>query len=178
MIAHPSLNGDALSKLEIKDRPEPSLLVSLLVKSPPKDEAIAEQWFGALSGHIAGCQILHIARLIFVYLSLPSIDFSPIELGRLSQTPIVPTRHVPRIAKGERPAKQAIRWLPPNQCYFAGDARAQFHSKLFTFVDFGSRANAFLSACGTRHEPSVEEVIKILLDDPHQFYELADGRDK
>lgn len=109
---------------------------------------------------------------------LPSADFSLAELKHLSQTPIVPTKHVPRIVKGSHPVKQGIRWLPPNQCYFAGDARAQFHSKLFSFVDFGSLANAFLSACGTKHEPSVEEVIDILLDNPHQFYELADGRDR
>ena len=54
LIAHPSLNADALTKLKIKDRPEPSALVTLLAKTPPKDEATAQQWFGALAGHIAG----------------------------------------------------------------------------------------------------------------------------
>jgi hypothetical protein len=90
--------------------------------------------------------------------------------------PIVPTKHIPRNMIGVQAS--GIRWLPPIQCYFAGDARAQFHSKLFSFIDFGSRGNAFLSACGTKHEPSVEEVAHILLDDPHRFYELADGRDR
>jgi hypothetical protein len=90
--------------------------------------------------------------------------------------PIVPTRHTPCI--GKEVQASGLRWLPPNQCYFAGDSRAQFHSKLFSFIDFGSRANTFLSACGTKNEPSVEEVTRILLDNPNQFYELADGRDK
>ncbi len=72
----------------------------------------------------------------------------------------------------------AIRHLPPTQCYFKGDSQAQFHSKLFTFVDFGTTANAFLSACGVKHEPSVEEVAKILLDNPRRCYELAEVRAK
>lgn len=71
-----------------------------------------------------------------------------------------------------------IRHLPPTQCYFKGDSQAQFHSKLFTFVDFGATANAFLSACGVKHEPSVEEVTKILLENPRKFYDLAEGREK
>ncbi|CDO69003.1 hypothetical protein BN946_scf184834.g10 [Trametes cinnabarina] len=71
----------------------------------------------------------------------------------------------------------AIRHLQPTQCYFKGESQAQFHSKLFTFVDFGTTANAFLSACGVKHEPSVEEVTKILLENPRRFYELAEGRE-
>jgi hypothetical protein len=58
---------------------------------------------------------------------------------------------------------------------FGTDSKGRFHSKLFTFVDFGALANAFLSACGTKHEPSVEEVAQILLADPYKFYELAGG---
>src|ERR1700735_3581624 len=104
------------------------------------------------------------------------LDFSPMELKRLSQMPIVPTKLLPHIGKGSQ--TPGLHWLPPNQCYFARDSRAQFHSKLFSFVDFESQANAFLSACGTKNEPSVEEVTRILLDNPHQFYELADGHDK
>lgn len=72
-------------------------------------------------------------------------------------------------------AGPSVRWLPPSQCYLAGETHAAFHSKLFTFVDFGSAANAFLTACGTRNQPSVEEIAKILLADPRQFYQLAQG---
>ena len=73
---------------------------------------------------------------------------------------------------------QSIGWLPPNQCFFGGESEAHFHSKLFLFVDFGALANNFLSACGAKSQPSVEEVVQILLADPRKFYELADGRDK
>jgi|SRR5882762_7332530 hypothetical protein len=98
------------------------------------------------------------------------------ELKRLSQMPIVPAKHIPHLVKGAKTS--GLRWLPPSQCYLAVDSQDQFHSKLFSFVDFGSRANTFLTACGTKNEPSVEEVTRILLDNPHQFYDLADGRDK
>jgi hypothetical protein len=39
-------------------------------------------------------------------------------------------------------------------------------------------ANGFLSVCGTKREPSVEEIAQILLANPRKFYELADGREK
>lgn len=69
----------------------------------------------------------------------------------------------------------SLRWLPATQCFFGGDANPSFHSKLFVFVDFGTVANGFLSACGTKHSPSIEEVAQMLLDRPHQFYELTGG---
>jgi hypothetical protein len=49
---------------------------------------------------------------------------------------------------------------------------------LFVFVDFGTSANSFLKACGTKGEPSVEEIVQILLKNPRAFFELAEGRDK
>ena len=94
--------------------------------------------------------------------------FSPAELRDLSQTPIIPVTA----------DNGVVRHLLPVQCYFKGDSQAQFHSKLFTFVDFGSPANTFLGACGVKREPSVEEIAKILLDNPRQFYELSGGREK
>ncbi len=101
-------------------------------------------------------------------LSRHSLAFSANELRVLSQLAFVPVKAV----------SGALRHFPPMQCYFKGDSKAQFHSKLFTFVDFGSTANTFLSACGVKHEPSVEEIAKILLDNPRQFYDLAEGREQ
>lgn len=97
-------------------------------------------------------------------------DFSNPELGRLAQLPMVPTRK----DTGEG-SKLDIRWLPPSQCFFARDSEGNFHSKLFVFVNFGTPANGFLSACGTKHEPNVEDVAQMLLKDPHGFYRLAEN---
>ena len=76
------------------------------------------------------------------------------------------------------PGPASPRLLPPSQCYFKGESSGQFHSKLFIFVDFGTSGNSFLKACGTKGEPSVEEIAQILLKDPRGFFELAEGRDK
>lgn len=93
-------------------------------------------------------------------------EFTSQELHQLSHLPIVP---IP----GDK--ESSLRHLPPVQCYFGGDAKDKFHSKLFVFVNFGRAANGFLSACGTKNEPSVEEVALILLENPHKFYAFAEG---
>lgn len=71
-----------------------------------------------------------------------------------------------------------IEMRVPKECYFKRDSEQNFHSKLFVFVDFGTKANNFLSACGVKHEPSVEEIVQILLADPRKFYDLAGAREK
>jgi Protein of unknown function (DUF3684) len=69
--------------------------------------------------------------------------------------------------------------VKPGECYFKkDDPETNFHSKLFTFVDFGSRANNFLAACGVRNAPTTEEVAKMLVADPNGFYALAGGPER
>lgn len=102
-------------------------------------------------------------------------EFSPKELKTLSQALFVPIK---ASTLGGEKSTARIRLLAPSQCYFKRENNAEIHSKLFTFVDFGTQANQFLSACGTKHEPTVEEIAQILLDDPRRFWQLAEGRDK
>ncbi|KAJ7874669.1 hypothetical protein B0H14DRAFT_2717085 [Mycena olivaceomarginata] len=151
VFAPPDSHAEAALKLKIQQHPPTSRLVTLLGATPPKSEVEARKWFSVLATRIS--------------------DFSKTELARLSQISIVPTRSVdPKAPAG------SLRWLPPTQCFFgSSDGSATFHSKLFVFVDFGTAANGFLSACGTKHSPSIEEVSLMLLADPHRFYELADG---
>ena len=114
------------------------------------------------------CQWFVLLEILILIFDSKNTDFATFELHRLSTISFVPV-------KAEN---GAVRWLPPTQCYLGSEAAESFHSKLFLFVDFGSGANAFLIACGTKSQPSVEEVTKILLADPRQFYELARGPDK
>ncbi len=72
----------------------------------------------------------------------------------------------------------SIEMRAPKECYFKRDSEHDFHSKFFVFIDFGSKANNFLSACGVKNEPSVEEIVQILLSDPRKFYHLAGSREK
>ncbi|KAJ6558581.1 hypothetical protein DFH09DRAFT_1037162 [Mycena vulgaris] len=151
LVFAPNPQPDAALKLKIQQHPPTSRLVNLLETTPPKSEVEARKWFAVLAGRIS--------------------DFQNTELKRLSQISMVPTRsHGPKAE-----AESSLRWLPPTQCFFGSNESAGFHSKLFVFVDFGTAANGFLSACGTKHSPSIEEVSLMLLANPHRFYELADG---
>ncbi|KAG6375835.1 hypothetical protein JVT61DRAFT_2694 [Boletus reticuloceps] len=103
------------------------------------------------------------AREWFEILFAQISTFESHELVRLSELPMVPTN-----SSGVR------KWLAPTDCYL-GEAQDDFHSKLFVFVNFGSVANRFLSACGSRNEPSTTEVAKNLVDNPEQFYAHVGG---
>ncbi|KAJ6593724.1 hypothetical protein B0H19DRAFT_1091788 [Mycena capillaripes] len=150
VFAQNTSQPDAALKLKIQQHPPTSRLVNLLEATPPKNEVEARKWFSVLAGRIS--------------------DFSNTEIKRLSQISMVPTRSV-----GSKTEAGSLRWLPPTQCFFGSEESAGFHSKLFVFVDFGTAANGFLSACGTKHSPSIEEVSLMLLANPHRFYELAGG---
>ena len=96
-----------------------------------------------------------------------STAFRQHELAVLSELPIVPTTNTSGVQQ----------WLTPTQCYLGG-GQDDFHSKLFVFVNFGSTANRFLNACGSRNEPSVKEVAESLIDNPERFYSLSGGHEK
>jgi hypothetical protein len=138
------------------------MLVSLLRKTPPQSEEQAREWFAILAKRVASMSLV---MSVTVKLTL-GVDFSKTDLITLSSSPFV-------LVKGVE-----SRWLPPKQCYFAGGSQASFHSKLFVFVDFGYQANSFLSACGMNQQPSVEEIALILLHDPQQFWQMAQGPEK
>ncbi|PPQ89567.1 hypothetical protein CVT25_012239 [Psilocybe cyanescens] len=148
LVLQPSYQAYA-SKLKIQDHPPVSQLMSLLQSKPPRTEPEA--------------------RVLFRLLAERVNDFRNSDLHTLSTTAFVPI-------KGDKDAAGPLfHWLPPSQCYLGGEGCESFHSKLFVFIDFGTAANAFLTACGTRSQPSVEEVAKILLNSPREFYELAQG---
>lgn len=153
-------------KLKIKDHPPASQLIHLLQTKPPNSETEAAELFRLLAGRVNGMSFNCTNARVF---SMNVVDFKSSDLQRLASVSFVPVKS----EKGA--AGPLIRYLPPSQCYLAGQGDTSFHSKLFVFVDFGTGANSFLTACGTRSQPSVEEVAKILLTSPQQFYELAQG---
>ena len=142
------------------------MLLSLLEKTPPPNETTARQWFEILSERISSkCSPLLFASP----LSWDITGFTQPQLTILSKLPIVPTK-----GSGAQP----LRWLTPAQCYLGDRTKGEFHSKLFVFVDFGPVANRFLSACGSKNEPSINEVAETLISDPRTFYELSGGYEK
>ncbi|KAF8415202.1 hypothetical protein L210DRAFT_3465017 [Boletus edulis BED1] len=135
-----------VAELGAQQHPPPSTLIQLLETTPPTNRETARQWFECL------CECIS--------------NFSQLELARLSELPIVPTR-----------SSTGWQQMAPAQCYLNEGTRDDFHTKLFVFVDFGSTANRFLRACGSKSEPSVKDVAESLVEDPKRFYELAGGHE-
>ncbi|KAH0832863.1 hypothetical protein J3R83DRAFT_11798 [Lanmaoa asiatica] len=104
------------------------MLLSLLEKMPPPNEAAGQQWFDVLVECI--------------------LNFTQLQLSILLKLQIY---------------------------YLDGGTNREFHSKLFIFVDFGPAMNMFLSAYGSKSEPSINEVVEILISDPQRFYKLSGG---
>ncbi|KAI6094846.1 hypothetical protein F5141DRAFT_1295920 [Pisolithus sp. B1] len=86
------------------------------------------------------------------------------DLAKLSGVPIVPTG-----------PSSALKMLPPAKCYLHRGPKPVLYAKLFIFVDFGSKANHFLSACGSKNQVSTEDVAGVLIENPGRFFELAEG---
>ncbi|THH29159.1 hypothetical protein EUX98_g5023 [Antrodiella citrinella] len=152
-----SLRPEDVSKLRVQDHPPTTKLLALLQNSPPENSQTAKTWFQAMGVRVS--------------------EFSSSELKTLSEMLFVPVEQSDTSQGRTIQTNPSVRLLAPGQCYFKGDSNAQVHSKLFVFVDFGPGANLFLSACGTKREPSVEEIARILLDNPRRFFELCEGRD-
>lgn len=157
LVTDPTLTDAVVDKLKLGRQPPLSQIVSVLERSCPREPSTAQEWFEVLAGRLT--------------------EFTPTQLKHLSTLPIVPVRA--QQGESKAPHDQAqFQMHPPKDCYFKRDADQSFHSKFFVFVDFGAKANTFLSACGTKHEPSAEEIVQILLREPRRFYQLAGGKDR
>ncbi|KIJ65877.1 hypothetical protein HYDPIDRAFT_151535 [Hydnomerulius pinastri MD-312] len=91
-------------------------------------------------------------------------SFSPPDLIKLSGLPIVPTG-----------PSSAPKLLPPTKCYLDQGTKPVLYAKLFVFVNFGTKANRFLGACGSKNKVSIEDVAEVLIENPERFFELAGG---
>lgn len=165
-VVDPSMLSDWVHKLKLFSAPSVDLIIPILRKSPPRDIATARRWFELLAGRLP--------------------DFSTGQLQYLSSLEFVPTtKNTPSSPTSAHPTNQphALTFVSPNKCYLSKGTDSEggsqgFHSQLFTFVDFGPGANAFLTACGVRQEPTVDELARMLVADPRKFYELAGGYDQ
>lgn len=103
------------------------------------------------------------AALYFEYLATRSAnhDFTKKQLSELSRTSFVPLENSTIIA--------------PKDCY-VGTPVASFHSKLFTFVDFGNHGNSFLVECQAKKNPIPEDMAKVLVYNPKKFLEAVGSK--
>ncbi|TDL20724.1 hypothetical protein BD410DRAFT_841150 [Rickenella mellea] len=149
-FVHPSLSPRDIGKLRLRENPPISLIIPMLENGPPKTIPLARQWFEALASRLS---------------ELKSED-----ILKLSLLPIVPFQSEASLYQGEQ-----LRMMAPKKCYFRMTSSPNTHSKLFAFVDFGAAANRFLRHCGAKSEPSVEEIVEMMLSNARLFYRAADG---
>ncbi|KIY74271.1 hypothetical protein CYLTODRAFT_416120 [Cylindrobasidium torrendii FP15055 ss-10] len=146
MVVDESVGKDACAQLGIPASPSAEKMVAYLRNNHPADEAQAKIWFEILGSHIREYKSEHLKRL-------SAIEMVPVKGSG---------------AKG-------LIWKQPNECYFRQGKAASAYSTMFSFVDFGPGANSFLGACGTRQEPTPDEIAQMLLMDPQKFYDAVGG---
>lgn len=91
-------------------------------------------------------------------------NFLPSDFLKLSELQIVPTG-----------PSSAPRLLSPSKCYLDKGTKPVLYGKLFVFVNFGTKANHFLSTCGSKSKVSIQDVAEVLTENPGRFFELAGG---
>ena len=153
-----ALNADAVGKLRLTSDPPAALLMPILLKNPPQDFQTAKKLFEYLTNRIA--------------------DFTSHEFSQLANAKMVPAPppHTFHVDTKTREKVQTVMYKPTD-CYFKSESQLQgtIHSKLFTFVDFGPKANNWLRACGVKNEPTPQEIAVLLIKDPKKFLDYAGG---
>ncbi|KZW00398.1 hypothetical protein EXIGLDRAFT_639482 [Exidia glandulosa HHB12029] len=146
VVVDASLRSEA-AKLRIAESPSPANLIDVLVKTPPQSKEVATRWFEFMAGRLG--------------------DFSPQQFTALQSVKFVPSP--------SKAASGAQTLLSPKEVYFGSAVKREHLSQLFVFVDFGARANTFLRSCGVTDEPTIDEIVRMLIADPKRFYKLAGG---
>ncbi|EJU01784.1 hypothetical protein DACRYDRAFT_107520 [Dacryopinax primogenitus] len=150
-ILDPAYQG-SVHKLKISEQPPMEMVVARLIRNPPKSAPGAVAMFEYMSNRLA--------------------ELGSGDLARLSDSAVVPYIE-------QKGSDMKLTMLKPTDCYFASSSQAsgQF-SELFHFVDFGTRANAFLRQCGVKSEPTVQEIAKFLVTNPRRFYQSSGGAER
>ncbi|KAL7625136.1 hypothetical protein AAE478_004350 [Parahypoxylon ruwenzoriense] len=120
------------------------------------------------------------AMPLFGYFATRLNELSNASITKLRDTPIVPV-----VRKGQSPVVQTPTSVPnkasntvhlsPRHCYLGSSI---MYGEIFDFVDFGSSANAFLSACGSKTEPTKLEIAQLAAGEPARLLSVLQSPDK
>ncbi|KAI6014917.1 hypothetical protein EDC04DRAFT_2903943 [Pisolithus marmoratus] len=149
-------------QLGVKQHPSMSKLLDLLEKTPPPHLMKRLPSIG-LKFYLITWQV-HLQS----FSSFPCVDiipgFSAPDLTKLS-----------RLLMVLMGPSSALKLLPPTQCYLDQGAKPELYVKLFDSVNFGTKVNHFLGACGSKNKVSIEDIVEALTDNPERFFQLAGG---
>lgn len=113
------------------------------------------------------------ATAVFNYFATRLNDLTGRPLEILSQASFIP---VPATARTST-SKGSIRHLPPRLC-FLGASNDDRYAEIFDYADFGSSANSFLLRCGSKHEPSTQELAQLVVREPARVFTVFDSPDR
>ncbi|GAO48673.1 hypothetical protein G7K_2843-t1 [Saitoella complicata NRRL Y-17804] len=152
MFGFPVLRRDlwpASLQLGVKADPPIDKVVNRLLQNPPVTTEIARVQFEYLAGRTGDMAIEYV--------------------NQLSNANIVPIA----TSTGK------IKHVAPNTCFLnTQSSEASFYREIFSYVDFGSLANAFLKHVGTKLEPTQMQIAEMLVKSPGDIYRLAQTDDK
>ena len=115
------------------------------------------------------------ARDVFSYFASRISDISDQHAESLSRMPIVPIAAKVSTSETVQAEKlERVRHVPAGAC-FLGDGEK--YSDIFDYADFGHEANTFLLRVGSKHEPTITELTRLLVREPARiFFVLGDTR--
>ncbi|RDW70422.1 ATPase of HSP90 chaperone topoisomerase II kinase [Coleophoma crateriformis] len=93
---------------------------------------------------------------LYTYFSSRLGEIGPTFSKKLSDSQIVPV-------KPKDESSKEVRLLTPRQCYLGNSST---YGDIFDFVDFGMEANAFLTTCGSKNEPTKLEIAALVAREP------------
>ncbi|GAP91732.1 putative hatpase c domain-containing protein [Rosellinia necatrix] len=134
--------------------------VQRLIKNPPNSRQVAVPVFRYFSGRIN--------------------DLSDTVTKTLSNAQIVPVTRKTQVSgiisqRDSDSKTNPVIHLSPRQCYLGTSI---MYEDIFDFVDFGPPANAFLSHCGSNHEPTKLEIARLAAGEPARLLSVLRSPDK
>jgi hypothetical protein len=111
------------------------------------------------------------ARQLFEYFASRVNEISGRSLSLLSQADIVPVATT--VSSAEK--SKGTRHLAPNMCFLG---TGEQYAAIFDYVDFGPTANTFLLRCGSKHEPTTNELAWLVVREPARIFSTFGSAEK
>ncbi|KAI1138727.1 hypothetical protein F5Y05DRAFT_349301 [Hypoxylon sp. FL0543] len=117
---------------------------------------------------------------LFGYFATRLNELGNNSIAKLRDAPIVPVARGKQLSISqtqidEKTKASNIVHLSPRHCYLG---KSTMYGEIFDFVDFGSSANAFLSACGSKTEPTKLEIAQLAAGEPARLLSVLQSSEK
>ncbi|KAI0119333.1 hypothetical protein F4814DRAFT_411592 [Daldinia grandis] len=144
-----------------------------VVTDPPIYECIERLLAKPPSSH-------HDAVFLFGYFATRLNELNGSAIVKLREALIVPVVRrkdlaISQMATSKEDKAGNVIHLSPRQCYLGSST---MYGDIFDFVDFGSSANAFLSACGSKTEPTKLEIAQLAAGEPARLLSILQSSEK